>query len=121
MVYECPKDELSPFIEDKTNIFNVYQENLRFGYLDLNYLCKTIKHDLTKNDGVKIIPSLSVSCLDQSKGDPYPIEFNGELHIINGGAKLLPLIHDFCEEDGLVFKEIIGSNSETRLNKVRIQ
>jgi adenylosuccinate synthase len=118
MVYECPKNELSPFIEDKTNIFNIYQENLRFGYLDLNYLGKTIKHDLTKNDGVKIIPSLGITCLDQANNNEYPIEFNGELHIMKGISNLLSLVQDFFEEDGaLVFKEIMGSISETREDK----
>jgi adenylosuccinate synthase len=120
MVYECPKDELSPFIEDKTNIFNVYQENLRFGYLDLNYLCKTIKHDMTKNDGVTIIPSLSVSCLDQAENNTFPFEMNGELHIKKTNRALLTIFYHFCEQEGLVFKNVIGSSSETRRLKREI-
>jgi adenylosuccinate synthase len=118
MVYECPSVELSPYIEDKTNIFNIYQESLRFGYLDLNYLCKTIKHDLTKNDGIRIIPSLSVSCLDQAEAYRFPIEYDGELHVIKQDVQLLELMYNYMEENGLPLTKIIGSSRETREGKL---
>lgn len=55
-------------IEDKTNIPNEYQGNLRFAYLDLNVLENAINQDLNSiNTNIDINYKLGVSCLDQTK------------------------------------------------------
>lgn len=33
---ECKKNEINPFIVDKTNQPNEFQESLRFGYFDID-------------------------------------------------------------------------------------
>lgn len=68
-------------IEDKTNIPNVYQDSLRFAYLDLDLLQQTIKKDLEKAHiptNLLVNVKLGISCLDQTK----EIKFyeNNQLH-----------------------------------------
>ena len=43
---ECHREDINPFIEDKTNIPNEFQGTLRFGWLDLYLLQNSIKNDL---------------------------------------------------------------------------
>lgn len=43
---ECHREDINPFIEDKTNIPNEFQGTLRFGWLDLHLLQNSIKNDL---------------------------------------------------------------------------
>lgn len=114
MPNECSKEMVSALIEDKTNIFNIYQENLRFGLLDINYLCETIKHDLTKNDGVNFIPSLSVTCLDQAPAAGVCVYVNNVPQIIDNHYDFMHLIEDVFELENINFKDMFYSFSETR-------
>lgn len=56
-------------IEDLTNIPNPYQDSLRFAYLDLDLLHRTILKDLGEAKSVKITPRIAISCLDQVDGE----------------------------------------------------
>ena len=50
-------------IVDDTNIFNEFQEDLRFGILDLPNLTNTIENDVLRNNVENF--SIAVTCLDQ--------------------------------------------------------
>lgn len=55
-------------IKDETNITNPHQDNLRFGWLDLDLLGAAIAHDLrsyTSAANFTITKKLAVTCLDQ--------------------------------------------------------
>lgn len=86
------KNELSekPFekIVDQTNIPNDWQGTLRFAYLDLDLLKKTIINDLLTNHYHKITPSVGITCLDQS-GDLVPVYHDGEEHYLYKGRDLM--------------------------------
>lgn len=52
-------------IEDKTNLSNLYQGGLRFGWLDLDLLARSIVNDrLEKVAGIDVGHRLAVTCLD---------------------------------------------------------
>ena len=60
--------EVKPFrkIDDPTNINNPWQGSIRFAYLDIDFLKKTIINDLfTNKTNVKVKPSMAITCLDQ--------------------------------------------------------
>jgi adenylosuccinate synthase len=50
-------------IVDDTNVYNEFQEDLRFGILDLPYLCSSVDADVERN-GVQQA-SIAITCLDQ--------------------------------------------------------
>jgi adenylosuccinate synthase len=55
-------------IKDATNITNPHQDNLRFGWLDLDLLGAAIAHDMKSYSpaaNFKITKKLAVTCLDQ--------------------------------------------------------
>lgn len=55
-------------IKDATNIANPHQDNLRFGWLDLDTLSAVIRHDVERYSpraNFKITKMLAVTCLDQ--------------------------------------------------------
>jgi adenylosuccinate synthase len=55
-------------IEDTTNVPNPHQDNLRFGWLDLDLLTSTIDADFERysaTPGIEITRRLAVTCLDQ--------------------------------------------------------
>ncbi len=55
-------------IEDATNVQNPHQDNLRFGWLDLDLLSSTIDGDFklySATPGIEITSQLAVTCLDQ--------------------------------------------------------
>lgn len=57
-----------PRVEDLTNIPNPHQDSLRFGWLDLDLLTKTINADFDLYGNlpkIKMTKSLAVTCLDQ--------------------------------------------------------
>ena len=62
---EIEEIDTLPYIHvvDDTNVFNEFQEGLRFGVIDLPNLCSTIEADILKNDIEKA--SIAVTCLDQ--------------------------------------------------------
>jgi adenylosuccinate synthase len=54
-------------VVDLTNVPNPYQGTLRFGWLDLDLLRKTIRNDLGHAEGmIDVAPALAVTCLDQA-------------------------------------------------------
>lgn len=57
-------------IVDNTNIHNEYQGTLRFSYLNIDLLNKTIKRDIEKASipsSIKLNIKLGISCLDQTE------------------------------------------------------
>lgn len=42
---ECPKENINPSIFDETNVYNEFQENLRFGTLELKALKQRVEKD----------------------------------------------------------------------------
>ena len=50
-------------VVDHTNLFNEFQEHLRFGILDVDDLVETINKDISKNNIER--RSIAVTCLDQ--------------------------------------------------------
>ncbi len=59
-----------PRIVDETNILNAYQGALRFGWLDVDLLAATIKHDLDRHvSDIHLEYGLAVTCMDQVDGD----------------------------------------------------
>ncbi len=71
-------------IVDKTNVFNLFQDGLRFSYLDENLLFNAIDNDLSVNkcEGVNVNTTLGISCVDQLD-DRIKIYRNGELNDLN--------------------------------------
>ena len=63
---ECPKEKINPAIFDETNIYNEFQESLRFGTLDLDSLKKRIEKDFNNFKGKK--------CLAFTHVNEYPIQ-----------------------------------------------
>ena len=67
--FEVKKEILPFFIRDTTNINNEFQGDLRFGYLSLDYLSKTINTDLAENAKLPLEANLAITCLDQIPGN----------------------------------------------------
>ena len=58
---ECPKDDINPYIEDKTNVFNDFQESIRYGKFDINEFNKRVKKDI--NASKAFIHNLTTSIM----------------------------------------------------------
>jgi adenylosuccinate synthase len=54
-------------IVDDTNVYNEFQEDLRFGILDLLSLCSRIEEEIRKNELERV--SMAMTCLDQVDDD----------------------------------------------------
>jgi adenylosuccinate synthase len=66
-------------IEDTTNVPNPHQDNLRFGWLDLDLLSSTIDADFQRysaTPGIKITRQLAVTCLDQLDASAFFMKGN---------------------------------------------
>jgi len=70
---EFKEDEHIPTIYDKTNVFNEWQQNLRYGHLDITLLEESIKSDYIKDYGTL---NVVVTCMDQLP-DTFPIMEDG--------------------------------------------
>ncbi|MCM0082387.1 adenylosuccinate synthetase [Geomonas sp. Red32] len=77
-----------PGIQDRTNIPNPHQGTLRFAWLNLDLLERTIARDLGQCEGVAIRPSLAVTCLDQ---------IDGRLTYVKGGQLRVGLPDDVVQ------------------------
>ncbi len=55
-------------IVDLTNIHNDWQGTIRAAPLDLDVLAAAIRHDMRRADGVELLASVAVTCLDQLDG-----------------------------------------------------
>lgn len=62
-----PTEDKSLAYEDKTNVLNDFQGNLRFGYLDVDLLSESINKDTTRISNLNIKKSIALTCLDQVK------------------------------------------------------
>lgn len=51
-------------IEDLTNVPNPFQDELRYGLLDIDLLAETIKQDLKNTEGLNFSYKLAITCLD---------------------------------------------------------
>lgn len=62
---ECDKNEINPFMEDKTNVPNPYQGSIRYGKLDASALLQRIKDDVSsiRNNNYKI--SLAITHMNE--------------------------------------------------------
>lgn len=58
-------------VVDPTNVPNEWQGALRYAPLDLDVLSGAIRHDLSRSAafGVSLAPAVSVSCIDQLRGE----------------------------------------------------
>lgn len=66
--HELPKKPYESVV-DETNIFNEYQGDLRFGWLDIDQLTKAIQTDFSDApDSLKVNYQLAVTCVDQIEG-----------------------------------------------------
>lgn len=64
---ECKKEEINPNIIDKTNVPNEFQENLRFGWLDLPLIIKNIDKDFEQYSR-NVKKSIAVTQLNYTNG-----------------------------------------------------
>ena len=64
---ECNKEDINKDIIDKTNIPNVYQESLRFGYLDVDEMVMRINKDFRHYD-ITAAKSLAVTQMNYTDG-----------------------------------------------------
>ena len=58
---ECKKEVINPDIEDVTNIYNEFQQNIRYGKFDVGEFLSRVKRDML--DSKKIIPKAGTSLL----------------------------------------------------------
>ena len=66
---ETQKENLRYQVNDKTNVYNTWQQNFRWGYLDLPLLIKTIKKDLEYIKNKKYNLSICVTHCDETKNN----------------------------------------------------
>lgn len=75
--YELPEKPYEKII-DQTNIYNMYQHDLRFGWLNIDKLKSSIKKDLeNKLPSLNIVYNLAVTCLDQVDDQQHTYVLNG--------------------------------------------
>lgn len=72
MLCEVDKNDLGPEVEDKTNVFNEYQRNFRYGRLDFDFVLSNIRRDFEFCNNIKvgteIFIEISITHLDQTNG-----------------------------------------------------
>lgn len=72
MIHEVDKVDLGPEVEDKTNVFNEYQRNFRYGRLDFDFVISNIKRDFEFCTNIKVetqvFIEMSITHLDQTNG-----------------------------------------------------
>ena len=51
---ECKREDINPAIVDTTNIRNDWQDELRFGYIDIDKLYKRVRDDFSRYDNAKL-------------------------------------------------------------------
>ncbi len=63
---ECQKEEINPYIEDKTNIHNDFQESIRYGKFDIEEFLGRVEKDITSSKSIikDVITSLLVTHLN---------------------------------------------------------
>lgn len=66
---ETAKENLRYPVQDKTNVFNVWQQSFRWGYFDLPLFLKTIQKDLKLENTNKYILSLAVTHCDETNNN----------------------------------------------------
>lgn len=72
MICEVEKDDLGPDVEDKTNVFNDYQRNFRYGRLDFDFVLRNIRRDFEFCNNIKVNTNvfieIAITHLDQTNG-----------------------------------------------------
>lgn len=63
---ETNKENLRYDVNDKTNVFNVWQQSLRWGYFDLPLYIRTINKDLIYTQGKKYKLTLAITHCDET-------------------------------------------------------
>lgn len=96
---ELPYDS----IYDKTNIHNEWQQNLRFGYLDLDLLNETIMNDFIGSNDATL--NIVATCMDQLPDD---------FQIISSGYNMLTSKTEFYERLKEQYGNVYISEGETR-------
>lgn len=80
--YEVPKNKLNPKIKDKTNIFNPWQDNLRYGLINLSHLIQRIKEDGSYYK-IPIQQSIAFTHMNYSQGKIFTPEGLKNVDLIN--------------------------------------
>lgn len=62
---ECDKNEINPFMEDKTNVPNLYQGSLRYGKLDAKSLFQRIQSDIRPVRGKNYNISMAITHMNE--------------------------------------------------------
>jgi adenylosuccinate synthase len=97
-------------VVDTTNIHNEWQGTLRFGFLNVDLLQKSIARDTADNGERDITVTIAVTCLDQID-DGVNYVFNGDVQIIP--QEDLPyFLQEVLEKQGVLFA--YGSWGRTR-------
>lgn len=75
------EQDISPWFDvvDETNVPNPWQQSLRFGLLDADFLKAAISLDIQKAAGIDVRPFLALSCLDQISEDFAFLDRDGEI------------------------------------------
>lgn len=102
-----PTEEPGLVFPDATNRPNPWQGTLRFGWLDLDLLARTVHADLAAAGGVEIFPTLGVTCLDQL-GARVPFHADGTRHAASPEALLDAALR------ALRFDRALASHGPTR-------
>lgn len=86
LLHELPEKPYEKIV-DQTNIYNEYQQGLRFAWLDLDQLASAIKGDLSNaSPSTRITYNLAVTCMDQID--------EGHHYFLNG-SKQISSLEDF--------------------------
>lgn len=109
-------------VVDETNIDNAWQGSLRFSYLDLDLLKKTIVSDLfTNKTNIKVHPVLAITCLDQCDR-VVPVCHNGLTCYLQTDpmndigdqiAQRIGLTSSYYKSYGPTHKDVIEENVKT--------
>ncbi|MGG5818537.1 adenylosuccinate synthetase [Falsiroseomonas sp. HW251] len=108
-----PREKPGLAFADATNRPNPWQGTLRFGWLDLDLLARTIHADLAQAAGVRIAATLGVTCLNQV-GDHVPYWRDGTRQLASPEA----LVAAALEAAGL--GRALVSDAPTRESVARV-
>lgn len=107
--HELPDKPFANII-DATNVANTYQDNLRFGWLDLDLLDAAIAYDMKSYSpaaNLKITKKLAVTCLDQ---------LDARTSFVRRGKLCKTTVNDFliAAARAVNVNEVLVSRGETR-------
>ena len=92
-------------IVDKTNVINYWQDELRFGWLDLNILEKAIKDDFAiLDDYYDRALNIHVTCLDQIDNEAVTFMFDKRQITVNEDI-FLSTLDELLEADNVIYSK----------------